>query len=142
MPSNLYARCVYHCDNNVVDHQIVNMLFEDNITAQLTFTAFSERCMREIVIHCTLGEIRGNMEDRTITVTRFGKGTRIIDVNQLAEDFSVHSGGDRKMLEDFVEYIKGNKMAKGITSIECSLQSHKMAFLAEKSRLEFSVEDL
>ena len=82
------------------------------------------------------------MEDRTITVTRFGKGTRIIDVNQLAEDFSVHSGGDRKMLEDFVEYIKGNKTDKGITSIECSLQSHKMAFLAEKSRLEFSVEDL
>ena len=101
-PSNLYARCVYHCDNNVVDHQIVNMLFENNITAQLTFTAFFDRCMREIVI----------------TVTRFGKGPRIIEVNQLVEDFSVHSGGDRKMLEDFVEYIKGNKMAKGITSKE------------------------
>ena len=61
-PSNLYARCVYHCDNNVVDHQIVNMLFENNITAQLTFTAFFDRCMREIVIHCTLEEIRSNME--------------------------------------------------------------------------------
>ena len=46
------------------------------------------------------------------------------------------------MLEDFVEYIKGNKMVKGITSKECSLQSHEMAFLAEKSRLEFSVEDM
>ena len=55
---------------------------------------------------------------RIITVTRFGKGPRIIEVNQLVEDFSVHSGGDRKMLEDFVEYIKGNKMAKGITSKE------------------------
>lgn len=140
-PSNLYARCVYHCDNNVVDHQIVNILFENNITAQLTFTAFFERCMKEIVIHYTWRNQK-QYGIRIITVTRFGKGPGIIEVNQLAKDFSVHSCGDRKMLEDFVEYIKGNKMAKGITSKECPLQSHEMAFLAEKSRLEFSVEDL
>ncbi|WP_374017957.1 hypothetical protein ABU162_28395 [Paenibacillus thiaminolyticus] len=34
----LYGRCVYHCDNNVVDHQVVSMDFHNEVTAVFTMS--------------------------------------------------------------------------------------------------------
>ena len=42
-PTNTADRCcVYDCDNDVVGHQVVNMLFESKKTATFTMTAFNE----------------------------------------------------------------------------------------------------
>lgn len=130
-----YGRCVYACDNNVVDHQITAMEFENGVTATFTMSAFSARSYREITIMGTLGEIRGNQDTGIITVTPFGKETIIYDINKLTTDLSGHGGGDNRMLTEFFDALESKKHSVSST-IENSMQSHFMAFAAEKSRLE------
>ena len=38
-----YGRCVYYCDNNVVDHQVVNLQMENDITVTFSMCAFSAK---------------------------------------------------------------------------------------------------
>ena len=52
-----YGRCVYDCDNDVVDHQGVNFLFERGATAAFTMTAFARGRGRETRIFGTKGEL-------------------------------------------------------------------------------------
>lgn len=131
--ANPYAKCVFASDNNVVDHQVVNMLFDNGVTAHLTMTAFSYDCRRTIKIHGTRGDAIGDMEARTIKVEPYGKDTYEIDLNEFAKDFSNHGGGDKILLEDFVRLVSVG--GEGRTLITNSVSSHLMAFAAEKSRL-------
>ncbi|HNZ50849.1 MAG TPA: Gfo/Idh/MocA family oxidoreductase [Bacilli bacterium] len=131
-----YSRCVYQSDNNVPDHQVVQMLFKNAATAQLTITAFSKEIHRSIKIHGTKGEIEGDMEGMTITVKVFGGDTWQIDVRELAKDFSGHAGGDKKMVRDFLANVRNNEPIIGLTDIKNALESHFMALDAETSRLQ------
>jgi len=55
-----YGGCVYGSDNDVVDHQVVNMEFEGGRTAAFTMTAFTRPRPREDSIFCTGAEITGD----------------------------------------------------------------------------------
>ena len=55
-----YGRCVYHCDNDVVDHEVVDMEFENGATAVFTMTAFTKNTRRTIRVMGTLGELEGD----------------------------------------------------------------------------------
>ncbi|MHB1453012.1 MAG: Gfo/Idh/MocA family protein [Saccharofermentanales bacterium] len=134
--SGPYGRCVYRCDNDVVDHQVVNMEFEDNVTASFTMCAFNNGGARSIKIMGTRGDIIGDMEQNTIRIQQFGKPARTIDINKLGLDMSGHAGGDRRMLLDIADILMNPDAShNGLTSIDYSVQSHEMAFAAEKSRL-------
>ena len=130
-----YGRCVFACDNDVADHQVVNMLFEGGKTAQLTMTAFSKDFRRTIKVHLTGGEIMGDIAANRIDYTAWGRETVTIDVTKLADDLTHHCGGDKLLVRDFYDYICGNPSGKGLTAVGNSLESHLMAFAAEKSRL-------
>ena len=57
-----YGRCVYRCDNDVADHQVVSMRFEGGATATFTVCAFTAKCYRSIKVMGTMGEIEGDMD--------------------------------------------------------------------------------
>ncbi|MEG0271057.1 MAG: Gfo/Idh/MocA family oxidoreductase, partial [Clostridia bacterium] len=71
-----YGCCVYHCDNDVVDHQVVNVEFEDGLTLNFTMCAFTAHGGRTLRVMGTHGELTGDMKKNIINVMPFvGKET-------------------------------------------------------------------
>lgn len=131
-----YGRCVYRCDNDVVDHQVVNLEMEGGVTASFTMCAFTADGGREIRVMGTRGEIFGDMARNIIRIMPFGGEEKTIDVKRLTQDFSGHGGGDARMLEEFLHLVSGETAEGGaLTGISNSVESHRVAFAAEQSRL-------
>ena len=95
-----YGRCVYACDNDVVDHQIVNMEFEDGITVDFQMTAFTGEGGRTIHICGTKGDIKGNLSKNKVILTQFGRTPVSFEVAE--GDMSGHAGGDNRLIHDFL----------------------------------------
>ena len=132
-----YSRCVFKCDNNVVDHQVVNIQFEDNTTASHTMNAFTRWCYRDIKIMGTKGCIEGNFETQKFTLFKFvDNSQKEYDIHDYSDDFTGHGGGDKLMFKELIEYLQTGKKSMNLTTIQESVISHQMAFAAEKSRLE------
>lgn len=134
--SGPYGRCVYACDNNVVDHQVVNLNMTDGTTISHTMCGFTSEISRYAKFMGTKGEMIADMAENAIRITKFGKEAEIVDVSQLAEDFSGHGGGDKRLVEEFLDMIiEGREPDERTTSVECSMESHYCALAAEESRL-------
>ena len=128
-----YDRCVYKCDNDVVDHQVCIFEFEDGVTACHTMNAFSKEVYRDIKIHGTKAELVGNMEALYLELRPFGGEVIRYDFSD-ADTSGTHGGGDLSMMHSL--YLERNgQPAPGITYIDVSIDSHRMSFGAEKSRI-------
>ena len=133
-----YGKCVFRCDNNVVDHQVAEIEFENGVLATLTMSAYTKDCFRKTIVYGTDAELRADDLNNVITVRRFLDGTQEekIDVNRLSDDFSGHGGGDNRMLEEVLTSVPGGRSDEEVASaLNKSLISHVMCFAAEKSRL-------
>ena len=138
LQKGLYGRCVYHCDNNVVDHQVTILEFESGITAAFTMTAFTHENTRTIKVMGTKGEIRGHMDKHTIEVHTFGsEKVEIIDTETSAFG---HGGGDNGIMDAFIALVEHGANAE-LASADAAVTSHLMAFAAETSRLKHSTID-
>lgn len=131
-----YSRCVFKCDNDVVDHQVVNIEFEDKSTASHTMNAYSRYCYRDIKIMGSKGCIEGNFEENKFTVYHFlDNSSKVYDITDYTDDFIGHGGGDRIMFIELIDYLLTGEKTTRLTSIQESVMSHEMCFAAEKSRI-------
>ena len=132
-----YGCCVFHSGNNVVDHQVVNLVMTDETTIDFTMCGFTHENARYTRIMGTMGEIEANMESNLIKIYRFGYEPEVVDVTKLTSDFSGHGGGDVLMLKEFIHYALGDQVRTNtITTLEQSMESHFIAWAAEISRLK------
>jgi predicted dehydrogenase len=143
-----YGRCVYECDNDVVDHQVVNMVFENGATAVFTMTAFTKAAHRKTRIFGTRGEIFG--DGQMIEIFDFlTDQTRVIDSEAASADASGHGaalgghgGGDYGLMDHFVAAVAENNPGLILSGPDESLETHRMVFAAERARLENRVANL
>ncbi len=134
---NPYDRCIYKCDNNVVDHQSVLVNFATGATGTHNMIGGAAKSQRIIHIVGTKGEISGVFEDNRFTVSKIDPGPdcgyteETVDLNADAEG---HGGGDDALTADFVRYVRTGRQSLSCTAIENSIAGHLTVFLADKSR--------
>lgn len=135
---NPYNRCIYKCDNNVVDHQSLLFNFEGGATGTFNMIGGSAKSLRKIHVIGTLGEIYGVFEDEKYTLSRIKAlaETGFEDEEIVIPASEGHGGGDEALTRDFLEYVKTGKQSVSCTAIENSVAGHLAVFLADKSREE------
>ena len=134
-----YGRCVYRCDNDVVDRQVVNLEFDGGAVAAFTMTGLSADFSRQLKIFGTRGQIEADMGTGEIVLQRFGEEKQRIPMDTGTEA-SGHGGGDFGIMRDFLHILRHGGESR--SSAEISLQSHLICFAAERSRKENIVVEL
>jgi predicted dehydrogenase len=134
LKTNRFGRCVYRCGNDVVDHQAVNVEFEGGVTVSFNMAGHNAVERRITKISLTNGEIGYDTSGDTVTAFTFEplREERIKPSGMLGS----HGGGDRLIMEGFVDAIRSKGAVPMLTSVEMSLDSHLLAFAAEQSRVE------
>ncbi len=140
-----YGKCVFKCDNNVVDHQVVNLEFEGGATVSFNMCAFNEGG-RHIRVMGTKGELVGNMDDSCFDYYSFATGKHeIIKSSEVAIGSTIldgHGGGDGEIINSLYNYVVNGERNNQLSEIDISVENHLIAFAAEKSRVEHRVIDM
>ncbi|GAA2800721.1 Gfo/Idh/MocA family oxidoreductase [Kitasatospora paracochleata] len=137
-----YGRCVYRSDNDVPDHQVVNLEFENGVTAGFTLTAFTPLENRHTKIFGSHGQLTG--DGRRIEIYDFRTEQRTlhdtaVDGPSAAEG---HGGGDRALLNAYLDALHGGRPELIVSGIEATLASHRVVFAAEHARRTGGVVEL
>lgn len=132
-----YGRCVYECDNDVVDHQVVNLLYEDEITVSFTMCAFNPFSPRQTKIMGTRGEITGDRHSFKLYDFLTDETTDYSPEEEFAA--TGHGGGDFGIMKDFLAAVRAKDPAMVQTGADETLESHLTVFAAEVARLTGTV---
>lgn len=138
-----YGRCVYDCDNDVVDHQGVLLEFDNDVTVAFHMNSCTYETSREIKISGSKGEIYGYMEGNRIEVFDYltnSKQTIDVEVDNLTE-FG-HGGGDYKLMEALVEHLGKEDSGEMESGISSAIDSHIVTYAAEAARIRGQVVDI
>ena len=148
---NPHGRCVWKCDNDIVDHQSVLIEFRDGATATHNLVSGTPHGSRTIRIHGTEGEIFGVMEDSAFVVKRPNPAPgeeyddEVVDLSvggDMTGAFGGHGGGDNRLVGDFVRFVRGEEGSLSCTTIEDSVHGHLVGFLADRAVEEGRVMDV
>jgi predicted dehydrogenase len=132
-----YGRCVYHSDNDALDHQVVTIEYEGGATASLTVSAFTPMADRKTRIMGTRGYL--DTDGETIRVYDFRTATEeTIEVGAGTDASAArgHGGGDSGLIDAFLASITEADPSLIKSGPADSLASHRVVWAAERARRE------
>ncbi len=134
-----YGKCVYKCDNDVVDHQSVLVNFKNGATGTHNMVGGAAQPLRIIKITGTKGEIYGEFENNIIKMTKINCADENFCQEERLDiegfDMEGHGGGDENLMKDFIKYVTSQKVSVSCTSINDSVLGHDVIFSADDSRI-------
>jgi predicted dehydrogenase len=134
-----YGRCVYACDNDVVDHQVVALEFPGATTATFTMTAFSQAAPRSTRLFGTRAELAG--DGQVLRVYDFlARSERLVTPAPEPAAAEGHGGGDAGLMDAFTTAVATGRRELIKSGPRESLASHLAVFAAERARLNGTVE--
>ena len=132
-----FGVCIYKTDANIVDQQTVTVEFSDGSTAYHSLISGCARAGRRIKIYGTYGEIEGFTEDASFVVRTYNPQNILFNEEKVDIKDDVagdnHYGGDRRIMEDFVRVMRGQKPSISTSSLDCSVLSHLLVYSADES---------
>ncbi|MBC7237748.1 MAG: gfo/Idh/MocA family oxidoreductase, partial [Chloroflexi bacterium] len=131
-----YGRCVYHCDNDVTDHHLVQMLLEDGTTVAFAMHGHSHNNVRTMRYDGTRATLRAS--EATYEITVYDHLTGSEETIHPGASVGGHGGGDAGVMNAFVRLLRG-EIREPLTDARASLESHLMAFAAEQARVSGKV---
>lgn len=137
-----YGRCVYACDNDVVDHQVVNLEYENGVSASFTMSAFNPGSGRLTRIGGTKGYI--DTDSSTLRIFRY-LTEEWENIDTRAGDASIlggHGGGDGGLMEAFVQAVATGDRSRILSGPDESLETHLTVFAAEEARRKRNIVDI
>jgi predicted dehydrogenase len=133
---NPFGRCVWRCNNDIVDHQAVMLEFENGSTAVHNLVGATAKACRTIHITGTKGEIQGVLEDGAFTIRHpdLKEGQTYTETRmELNVQNDMHGGGDHRLVDDFVRVVRGDASSQFSTSLDHSIVGHLIGFRADAS---------
>ena len=136
-----YGRCVYRMENDQADHYVTSIEFEDDITANFSMEAFTSYHGRRTRVMGSHGDIVGDMDHFIHTDFLTMKATKWDIHSEDVENYksSGHGGGDWALVSDWIKAIQQQDPGLLTSTIDDSIESHIMGFMAEKSRKNMQV---
>lgn len=133
-----WGRCVYRCDNDAVDRQVLALEFEGGVTGTFTMTAFENG--RHIEIYGTRGVLKGGETYRKhfgshlIFFPHEGEPVRY---TVQAEDggYELHGGGDPGLVNALYDEMTRPPESPLAAGLDSTVHSHLIGFAAEEARL-------
>lgn len=138
-----YGKCVFKCDNDVVDHQTVNMLFEDNTTATFTMSSTNKGGRWTHIMGTKKEAYIGDAQTPIRLFDLSTKEMTEIEMNGGGDGAEFgHGGGDYGIVRDMYDYFIGKEATNQISDIGISAENHLLVFAAEQARAEGTVVDI
>ncbi|AKQ47740.1 oxidoreductase [Rufibacter radiotolerans] len=139
-----YGRCVYRMENDQPDHYVTAIQFADSVTASFSMEAFTSYHGRRTRIMGSMGDMVGDMTELVVKDFRTGKELKLVPKAEDVEGYknSGHGGGDWLLAHDFVQAVSQQNPKLLTSTIDESIESHLMGFMAEESRKKNKMMDI